>query len=530
MSVWLRRIFWVGVATSATFGVLYLAFLGRGMTYGLDEWVWVARRMSWSLDSVLVPHNGHNHALAALFYLLVFRTVGLNHPEIFRMAVLLIHVGIAASVAVLVAKRHGRALAALAGLAVLYLGKGAQNIVWGFQIGMAGSVLFLLVAVILFQSWESRQQRRWLVLSSLSLLVSVLFSSVGIAAVAAMTLLVLTCVHRRRVWWLPLPAVVVYGAWYAKYAEPVTLVKKPEVVVRWMWNSACENAGAFFDLGHGPGRFIAAGLIVGVVYFAWRRRASSNLIVWTTFVVGFWAMTGMTRSFFVSPNAGRYMHVSMIGTILAVGSLGSSTRAARRWLIPLSAILVAVSAIAQFPGFRAEVRDMRANYYAGSWFRGSLSIAELLRKSIDSSVPLVKFIDVPLVTEGDYLRTIEIAGTSPAYPIARLADAPASVRYGADAMINNSAVVRIAPTPEVGCSVVGKTHEVKIDGGRQVRVRTSAVNGLMVRRFHPEGPSVINWREVPVGDVTLSVPSDVLRTPWILAFSAPVEQLACPAR
>ena len=531
LSLWTKRVFWLSVGAMASVGFFYLLFLGRGFTYALDEWMFVARGTSWSKDTLLAPHNGHISVLAAAIYVAVFRTFGLNHPEIFRVIVLVMQMGCAVCVGLLVSRRHGRSIAVWAGLLVMFLGKGAQNIVWGFQIGMTGSVLFFLVAMVLIDRWEVEPRRSRLILASIALSASILLGSVGLPAIAAVTAYVLLSRRRGDVWWVPIPSVVVYAVWYTSYSVSLPVITKVGPAARWTWGASRDALAAFFDAGDVWGGVLASALLTLMIHGAVRRTLPLRLVAWLTFVFVFWGLTSTAR-WFVPTDSPRYLHVAMIGLVMVVSDACPDLRSRRShnlpWYSAGTAVVVVVSIALQFPTFRFENVMMRNYYSAAPSMRGTLGAIELLGDNIDPSLPIVKFGDTSLISVGEYMRAVRSARSSPAVSPLALATSPLPVRQGADFFLNMSRVVEVQPATDTGCTAEPPRQSITISGGGSLRVRNVGANGFVVRRFLSTVPVGVTATELPAGTSMIAVPIDDVTVPWVLVFSSPMEQLSCP--
>jgi hypothetical protein len=57
---------------------LLLLYLGRGLTPLVDQWGYLYGYRSWSLETLLTPHNGHLIALSLVVYKTMFAVFGVE--------------------------------------------------------------------------------------------------------------------------------------------------------------------------------------------------------------------------------------------------------------------------------------------------------------------------------------------------------------------------------------------------------------------------------------------------------------------
>jgi hypothetical protein len=148
--------------------------------------------------------------------------------------------------------RRSRPLALAVFAVVLLFGTGWQNIMWPFQIGMMGSLLFALLSFVEVARDEPRRRLgMWVALS-------LLCAGGGVAA--ALTVSAVLVVRRR---WTDvvrlLPVLLLYLAWYLGFGEaqsqPGNLAKVPKYVFQSMvWSVAAVGNHSYnvavFQEGH----------------------------------------------------------------------------------------------------------------------------------------------------------------------------------------------------------------------------------------------------------------------------------------
>src|SRR5262245_65448993 len=106
----------------------------RGTTLWFDEWIWALEYRDNSLDGFIAPHNGHPTLIPVAIYRLLFATVGIDQSAPYRAVGIAGHLLCVALVFAYAARRASVAVAVVAGTAILFLGPGWQNLIWGLQI------------------------------------------------------------------------------------------------------------------------------------------------------------------------------------------------------------------------------------------------------------------------------------------------------------------------------------------------------------------------------------------------------------
>jgi hypothetical protein len=194
-----------------------LLYLGRHLNFAGDEWTWIFERRGWSASVFFLPHNEHWSTIPLLVFKLLFLTVGLRSYMPYLAALVLVHVATAFLLFLNVRRRAGDIPAFMAMLLLLFLGRGWENILWAFQIGFVGSVLFGLLALLLLD----RPGRGPLVLigASVALIAGLMCSGVGLFFLAAIGAeLGLDSARRRYLTVLAAP-LLAYVAWHASFGR-----------------------------------------------------------------------------------------------------------------------------------------------------------------------------------------------------------------------------------------------------------------------------------------------------------------------
>ncbi len=189
-----------------------LLWLTRGFDFYYDEWDFVLGAPHWTLGDYFFPHNEHWSTVPTIVYKAIISVQGARSYTPFMGALLAVHAGIAYLLYLLIRRRQGALLGLVAAATILFLGRGYENILWAFQIGFLGSILFGLGAWLLLDAAAAGLLRQ--AAAAVLLLLAVMSSGVGLFMVAAIGVELLLDRSRRRRLAALAPAVVAYLAWF----------------------------------------------------------------------------------------------------------------------------------------------------------------------------------------------------------------------------------------------------------------------------------------------------------------------------
>ena len=197
----------------------FWAWLDRGLWFFGDEWNFlVGRGLSYAPtnpQSIWYPHNEHWSTLPVLLWRGLYSVFHLGTYWPYIIPVLLAQV-LVMHLAWRVSLRAGADIwVATAAVAVLgFLGAGAEDLAWGFQIGFVGSVLFGLLA---FDLLDRRPRPGWrqLVLASVSLVASLMCSTIGDAMVVGAAVLAFARLPWRRALAVLALPIFSYALWFS---------------------------------------------------------------------------------------------------------------------------------------------------------------------------------------------------------------------------------------------------------------------------------------------------------------------------
>jgi len=242
---------------------LILFRFGRNQWFFGDEWSFLAERNGANFGDLFLSHAEHWSTIPVISYRLLFNAFALHTYLPYQAVVVVAHL-VTASLLLVVMRRaevHPWTATFVASTFVLF-GPGQENIVWAFQIGFVGAVVFGLIHLILADHEGPVTRRDWLGL--LAGVASLMCS--GVSLVMVVVVGIATFVRRG---WKPagfhtLPLVALYGFWFAitnpsgipnPYGRRATITE----LARFVWSGVRGTVVAI-------GGDWQIGIIVGIVF------------------------------------------------------------------------------------------------------------------------------------------------------------------------------------------------------------------------------------------------------------------------
>lgn len=346
-----------------------LTWLGSGLTFVRDEWSIIRFMDRWSFDAIVQPHNQHFDPLFRIVWNSLMETVGLRSYVPYLLIDHVLVVLTAAGIYVY-ARRQTHALIALAvGVLYLFLGSGFANLFMAFQMGWTGAAAAGMWGLVLLLR-EPRPRHAWA--AAILFLISVTATgSFALPFLAAAGSLIVISPQRRRLWWVVVPALVIFGTWYILLGRESGLTfPSPAALARFVENGIANTVGQVSGLGRGIGLVIA--ILIGMAALSdaiSRPRPRLGLIAGAVGLATLWLLVGIARAgiFPEGFSAPRYVHIAAVFVLVAVvGWLGQRRFRRPPELVRLAAIvgLVALMALGwnvyrlyTFHGFWASESD-----------------------------------------------------------------------------------------------------------------------------------------------------------------------------
>jgi hypothetical protein len=446
------------LAAALAAGSALFYHLGRGTLFFYDEWNVVLDRREWTASSILAPHNEHLIAVPVLVYKTLLELVGLRHYGVYRLTGLVAHASVVVLLFLLLRRRAGPVAALAGALVVLFLGSGAIDFLWPFQVGYLLSLAGGLAALHLLERRGSVPDG----LAALSLGVSLASASFGIPfAIGTAAELALRRSFRRL--WLVVVPVALYGLWFLRYGRPghypyTNVLRAPAFAADLGANAFAGLAG----LGLEWGRVL---LVLAAIVTVWRLRnrasVTPRLVMLLTAVGLFWLLTGVTRANVLLPTDPKYVYPSAVFLLLIAAELVGSARSSSAATIALFCFVAFALA-----GNTLRLRD------ASHFLRGNDRVvgAELRALELaDGRVEPGFVVDsqrAPQLTAGRYLAAVRQFG-SPAPSAAEVVRLAPEARAGADTVLVHQ--LRLEPGASEGALTGLPPALESVSGGRAER-------------------------------------------------------------
>ncbi len=149
------RVQWLVFGLVIALGAAFLLYGARNTWFFGDDWAFIVRRRQLWADGryaeyLLAPHNEHWVLVPVIAHGLLFRVFGLHSYLPYLVPVVACHLGICIALRSIM-RRVGVGPWLATGAATLFLifGSGAENLIWGFQLGFVLAVLLGLVQLLL---------------------------------------------------------------------------------------------------------------------------------------------------------------------------------------------------------------------------------------------------------------------------------------------------------------------------------------------------------------------------------------------
>jgi hypothetical protein len=259
-------------AAMAAVAVALTLWLGRDLTFFMDECAFLLARDPTDPASLLEPHNEHWVTIQLIAYSGIVAAFGIGSYLPFLAFLSLVHVFTAAGVLALL-RPAGYALAA--SVLLLFLGSGYENQFWAFQIGFVGATGFGTWALV-------ATARGRPALAALLLTASAATSLTGLAFIPAAAVMM---ERRRDVLWLALP-ILAFLAWYLAFGrqavdihrDPFT-VEAIALVPGFVAGSIHSTVSRMLGVGSTVTLIVLAGVGVAAAVAVWRGWRPSRLVV-----------------------------------------------------------------------------------------------------------------------------------------------------------------------------------------------------------------------------------------------------------
>jgi hypothetical protein len=531
--------------------VLLLA-LERNLTFFQDTWAFLMHRRAFTADALLEPHNEHIVLIPVAIEMSLVAVFGMSSAAPEQVAMTLVLLAAATLLFVYARRRVGPWPALFAAVLLLFVGPAWQVLLWPFEIGFAGSLLFG-IAMLLALDRDDRRGDAW---ACLFLVLSIGFSSLGVAFVAGAAVDVLQRRRTRglgRAWVAAVP-LLLYAAWWVGWGHTAESHLSLDNVLsspRYVFEGFASSLDSILGLstisveGIGEplwGRPILVVLIVLIGYrLARGARPSPRLWPLATAAAVFWLLAAF--NFIPSREAysSRYQYVGAAFVLLIAAELLRGVRPRRRALVVAGAVTVLAVASNLVP--LREGKDWLREQTVLT--RSDLGAIEIASRSAEPTLVLTpevagtaSLIDVEV---GNFLSIARNDG-SPAYTPGALASAPTEGRRQADLLLaaalplHTRTLIGTSSSPADSCpelAAAGEPLPLEVPlrpGATRIEVAPGAPASLGLRRF-ASGEYPVVPEAAPGGSTTvLRIPSDAAPQPWYLHVEAAQAVRLCRRR
>ena len=396
--------------------------------FAYDEWDFLLGRGGSGVSVLLEPHHEHIAIAHVAVYRSLLEAFGMDSPRPFQVVSLLMFCGSAALVFVYLRRRVGAWLSLAALLPLLVFGPATENVIWPFQLAFSGSMIAGLAALLALE----RGDRTGDLFACVLVVVSLSFSSLGLAFAVGVAVHVLTGADRASRWWVAVVPIGLFGLWWLGWgsdAESSRSLKNaltaPSYVIDGLaaslasllglsrrtasttesWRSTpggrcwrsppASPAGACYRLGRVPREFWVALAIL----------------------VSFWILAALNSNLLRPPTSERYQLIGAVFILLVASELVRGMRLSRAAVICVF-VVAALAAASNLEALRSNWISFRGETELQ---RGAISAVELLRDRVDPESVIADGERVIMFgNAGLYLSTADEYG-SPAYAPEQLA-------------------------------------------------------------------------------------------------------------
>ncbi len=532
---------WLLAATLLVGGAMTLVLTWE-MTFYQDTWAFLINRREITLDTVFAAHNEHIVAIPVLIEQLFLRLFGMDsaRPEYILLTLAL--VGTAYLLFLYVKRRTHPWLAFFAAVLLLCLGPAYEVLLWPFEIGFVGSILTGIAMLLALE----REHRRWDMAACLLLVLSLGFSSLGLAFAAAAFVAWLQSPPGRRaarayVFAVP---VALFALWYLEWghdaeshASLANVFASPRFFVEGLASTIASVSGlGTSPYGTAPDStwgVVLLVVLVGGIGYRQLKKPGFNPGLWpaTAALAAYWFLAAFNQIPGREPNTSRYQYAGAVLLILVLANLLPRLRLSK------AAILVGVAITVAAVGPNLVLLKVARNSFQmqTEYTRADTAAIEIARRTVAPEFELTPEVAGTLslvnIYAGSYLEAVGEYG-SPAYDRAELESAPEQIRRQADIVLGQalplSTVTRLnayESSPPPGC--------LALDGGSApasgLRVSPGVTNievapgpqaSFSLRRFAAAEFPVVT-EGAPGDSVTsLRIPRDESEKGWFLRVEA----------
>jgi uncharacterized membrane protein len=528
-----------------------LLYLGSKLTFLLDDWEFLLYRQGFDADAIMRPHGEHIVVLPVLIYKGLLATAGMDSALPYRFVAIALLLLSAALLFVFLRRRVGDWPALAATAVVLFLGAAWEDLLWSFQMTYFGSVAFGLAALLALE----REDRRGEAAATALLVVSILFSSLGLSFTIAAAVHVLLLGERRRRLYVFLVPLAVYALWWLGWGHTAesavsidTIARTPLYVLTGIAAAVGSATGlsnsAITSTDHLVWARPLAIVLVGLG--AWRLHRRDRVPHWFWVVLAlagsFWILAGLNQMPGREADASRYQYLGVVFVFMLAAEVLRPEL--ERGLRIGTRALAAIAVVAAF-SLASNLQDLNTatknTYHPISRLEkaglGSLDIAEA---TVEPGFVLSEdLVDTGFVNvDADHYFTARDQYGSPAYDEAEIAASPEYVRYAADKVLYGALRVGLEPLPASAlpasnCETVpsegGASAQLALPpGGIVIEAGAAPIERFDLSRFSSGEFAPIQIEGIGARETArLAIPTDAAAATWKLRLIGAGPARAC---
>jgi len=316
MNAWLHRLPLVVLVAELVTAAGALTIEAHRLWFFGDDWEFLLnRRLGHDpMNALFYPHNEHWSTLPILVFRALFSVFGVKHYLPYALVVIGLHVAVCVALWMLLRVAGASAWVSVAVTGIMaFLGAGAENTLWDFQMGFVGSVVSGLVALMVVDRPTLRGAVLW---SWVPLIAGLMCSGMGVTMCAAAGV----WAAFRRGWHAAIGVLIgpgiAYLIWYAGIGHNGTSADRAPrglylQVPRFFWNGLT-NVYTVVSAIPASGAVMLLGTLFALFLAPTRDK------LWQLSITGFagaavmFLSTGLTRIKFgvEQATAGRYVYVA----------------------------------------------------------------------------------------------------------------------------------------------------------------------------------------------------------------------------
>jgi len=544
-------------------GALLLG-LGSRLSFFLDDWTFLVYRTGFDAEAILDPHNEHIAVGLVLVYKAILAGFGMDSTLPFRVVSTSVFLLSTVLLFLLVRRRVGEWPALLGATLVLFLGAAWEDLLWPFQLGYFASMAAGLGMLLAFE----RGGRRGDLLACGLLIVSLLFSSVGLPfAVGAAVHLLQHPNRLRRAYVVAVP-LGLFALWYLGWgrgAESSITAGNVATAPLYLFDGIASSVSSLLGLAAprdesaiSPLYWGRPLLVLGLLGAAWRLRALEGvprwLVVFAAITATFWLLAGASEKEGRPATASRYVYLGGIFVLLLAAELLRGWRPSRLAIVGLCA-LTAFAVIANLSYLHGAYTSYKGT---SDLERAGLGAVEIARDHVEFGFLLSEDVvgtAYVSIEAGPYLDAVDRHGSA-GYTPGEIAAAPDPVRAAADRVLAAALELPVrepaaetrpapatdsasppAPAPAPAPASCRRLESSRVSaaavqlpiGGAMLRAPPRLLAEPGLRRFGAE-PLPLRLEGSRDGVAALRLPPDRADAPWVLELHGAGSVAVCALR